>query len=95
MWSSNKTSFESDFLRKKAEEIESALALIPRLEKEVAVLEVNTSKLMSECRDLGKMISLGFSQDERVISSGNGQKIERLLTELELTKKTEAGYEKI
>ena len=86
---------ESEYLTKKAEEIESALALIPRLEKEVAALEVNTSKLMSECRDLGKMISLGFSQDERVISSGNGQKIERLLTELELTKKTEAGYEKI
>ncbi len=74
---------DSEYLTKKSEEIESALALIPQLENEIAILEKNTDKLISECCDLGKMISLGFSQDERVISSGNGQKIGRLLMEIE------------
>lgn len=74
---------ESEFLNKKTKEIETALSLVPRLESEVASLEKNTERLLRECRDLGKMISLGFSQDERVISSGNGQKIDRLLSELE------------
>ena len=74
---------DSEYLTKKAEEIENALNLIPQLESEVATLEKGTEILLRECRDLAKMVSLGFSQDERVISSGNGQKISRLLSEIE------------
>ena len=74
---------ESEYLTKKAEEIENALNLIPQLESEIATLEKGTEILLRECRDLAKMVSLGFSQDERVISSGNGQKISRLLSEIE------------
>lgn len=76
---------ESEYLTKKAEEIENALNLIPQLESEIATLEKGTEILLRECRDLAKMVSLGFSQDERVISSGNGQKISRLLSEIELS----------
>ena len=74
---------ESEYLTKKAEEIENALNLIPQLESEIATLEKGTEILLRECRDLAKMVSLGFSQDDRVISSGNGQKISRLLSEIE------------
>lgn len=74
---------DSEYLTKKAEEIENALNLIPQLESEIATLEKGTEILLRECRDLAKMVSLGFSQDERVISSGNGQKISRLLSEIE------------
>ncbi len=80
---------ESEYLTKKVEEVEKALALVPSLEEKVKLLESNTQNLILECRDLGKMISLGFSQDENVISSGNGQKISRLLEECERRAKTE------
>lgn len=72
---------ESEYLNTKAEEIEKALALVPQLQSEVATLEKNTEKLIKECTYLGKMISLGFSQSEGVVASGNGKKISRLLEE--------------
>ena len=86
---------DSEYLTKKAEEIENALNLIPQLESEIATLEKGTEILLRECRDLAKMVSLGFSQDERVISSGNGQKISRLLSEIESSlPKNQAEVEK-
>lgn len=72
---------ESEYLKKKTEEIEKALELVPILQSEIARLEKNTSALVKECTYLGKMISLGFSQSKDVVSSGNGKKINRLLTE--------------
>ena len=75
---------ESEHLREKTEEIEKMVALVPELEKRVLELDKNMQSLITECASLGKMISLGFSQDERVISSGNGKKISRLLQNCEL-----------
>ena len=71
----------SEYLKKKTDEIEKTLELIPVLEAEVSRLEESTKALITECTYLGKMISLGFSQNKEVISSGNGKKINRLLTE--------------
>lgn len=70
---------ESELLAKKAEELERVASLVPKLQEEILVLERNTQSLIGECANLGKMISLGFSQDERVVSSGNGKKISKLL----------------
>ncbi len=72
---------ESEYLNAKTEEIEKTLALVPKLQDEIVRLEENTSKLIKECTYLGKMISLGFSQNKEVVSSGNGKKISRLLEE--------------
>lgn len=72
---------ESEYLTTKAEEIERTLSLVPQLQGEITALEKNTEKLIKECTYLGKMISLGFSQNEEVVASGNGKKISRLLEE--------------
>ena len=72
---------QSEYLKKKTDEIEKTLELIPVLEAEVSRIEESTKALITECTYLGKMISLGFSQNKEVISSGNGKKINRLLTE--------------
>ena len=72
---------ESEYLTTKAEEIERTLSLVPQLQGEITALEKNTEKLIKECTYLGKMISLGFSQNEDVVASGNGKKISRLLEE--------------
>ena len=79
---------ESEHLREKTEEIEKMVALVPELEKRVTELDKNMQALISECASLGKMISLGFSQDERVVTSGNGKKISKLLQNCELMSKS-------
>ena len=81
---------ESEYLSKKAEELEKMASLVPKLQEEILVLEKNTQSLICECANLGKMISLGFSQDERVISSGNGKKINKLLKSCQLISSRES-----
>lgn len=83
---------ESDYLKKKTEDIDKALALVPALQAEITRLEEKTSALVTECTYLGKMISLGFSQSKDVVSSGNGKKINRLLKECKrLSGETDEG----
>ena len=79
---------ESEHLREKTDEIEKMVALVPELEKRIVELDKNMQALISECASLGKMISLGFSQDERVVTSGNGKKISKLLQNCELMSKS-------
>ena len=82
---------ESEYLNKKTEEIEAALSVVPQLEGEVLRLKESCDTLMTECTYLGKMISLGFSQNKDVVSSGNGKKINRLLKECQRISGNEEG----
>ena len=79
------TSFkaQSEYLNAKAEELKKIVSDIPRLEKQLIALEESTKKLITECTYIGKMVSLGFSQNKDVIKSGNGAKISGLLAECE------------
>ena len=80
---------QSEYLNEKAKEIERTLALVPQLSSEITKLEKDTASLIKECTYLSKMITLGFSQSEDVISSGNGEKIKRLYDECQRIGKAE------
>ena len=75
---------EREYLNKKTEQIEASISVVPQLEAEISELKKNTEALITECTYLSKMISLGFSQNKDVVSSGNGKKINRLLKECQM-----------
>ena len=84
---------EREHLNKKTEQIDAALSVVPQLEAEILELKKNTDALITECTYLSKMISLGFSQNKDVVSSGNGKKINRLLKECQMISGKEGEIE--
>ena len=74
---------QSAYLSSQAEAVKEATALIPKLEAEIVTLKESIGKLAKENLYLGKMVCLGLGASEATVKSGNGRKMDRLLSECE------------